>query len=151
MYGDEGCVSNYWFLHSASPQHVLPKDLLTASLNNNLKQFPTDSKPGYLAVAMEAENILEFGMFEREKVPYRTPYTYKDENGNYTTYFTGFYYRTESGIYVSKLECVIYDEDNQDTELNLQEVGSETSSKLLELVFSADAPSEFTEDSFQSV
>jgi hypothetical protein len=40
--------SNYWFLHENSISDIFPKDLFEATLNKDLKTFPTSSKPGYL-------------------------------------------------------------------------------------------------------
>jgi hypothetical protein len=52
QYRDGFVESNYWYLHTESPTNVFPKDLLTATLNQNLKQFPSNGKPGYLAVKL---------------------------------------------------------------------------------------------------
>jgi hypothetical protein len=52
---DNGRESNYWFTHTPHSSLAFPKDLMTASLNNNLKRFPTTYKPGYLAVSVEKE------------------------------------------------------------------------------------------------
>jgi hypothetical protein len=50
--GDKFVESNYWYIHTDSPTSIFPKDLLTATLNQNLKQFPSNGKPGYLAVKL---------------------------------------------------------------------------------------------------
>jgi hypothetical protein len=51
-YRGTNSQSNYWYLHSNTPQSYFPKDLLSATLNKNLKTFPANSKPGYLAVSL---------------------------------------------------------------------------------------------------
>ena len=112
-YGGVNSQSNYWYLHSNSPQSYFPKDLLSATLNKNLKTFPTNSKPGYLAVSLQPETMGTFGMINRTKDPVDVPYTYKYKNGGNITYysfFPGFYYTTESGIYVDKLKINVIDE-----------------------------------------
>lgn len=37
VYGGAGEKSKYWFVHSDSPSSIFPKDLLTATLNSDLK------------------------------------------------------------------------------------------------------------------
>jgi hypothetical protein len=87
--------------------------LLRLTLNGDLKQFPTDSKPGYLAVSASKEGISEFGMLPRESFQNNVPYTYKqynsDNTADYYSYIPGFYYKTKSGIYVNKLEITVKD------------------------------------------
>lgn len=106
--------SNYWYLHTASPTDVFPKDLLTATLNQDLKQFPSNNKPGYLAVKLQTEGINKFDILPRAKEPFYTPITYKSyssaSNPQYYTYFPGFYYSTNSGIYIDRIEARIIDE-----------------------------------------
>lgn len=54
-----------------------------------------------------------FGIINRAKDPLDVPYTYKYKNsGNviYYSFFPGFYYTTESGIYVDKLKINVIDE-----------------------------------------
>ena len=106
--------SNYWYLHTASPTDVFPKDLLIATLNKDLKQFPSNNKPGYLAVKLQTEGINKFDILPRAKDPFYTPITYKSyqsESGSqYYTYFPGFYYSTDSGIYIDRIEARVIDE-----------------------------------------
>lgn len=112
-YSGSNHLSNYWYLHSDTPQDYFPKDLLSATLNNNLKIFPTNSKPGSLAISLEPETIGTFGIINRADKPFDVPYTYKQKNsGNVTYYsfFPGFYYTTESGIYVDKLKINVINE-----------------------------------------
>jgi hypothetical protein len=100
-------------LHSNTPQNYFPKDLLSATLSNSLKTFPTNSKPGCLAISLEPETIGTFGIINRADKPFDVPYTYKQKsNGNVTYYsfFPGFYYTTESGIYVDKLKINVINE-----------------------------------------
>lgn len=111
---DNGQESNYWFTHTPHSSLAFPKDLMTASLNNNLKRFPTTYKPGYLAVSVEKEAPQSFGMISRQESPFNVPYTYKViESGKkprYYTYFPGFYYTTNSGIYIDKVVSTVTEE-----------------------------------------
>jgi hypothetical protein len=97
-------ISNQWYLHSDIPQSLFPKDLLTATLNNQLHTISTDNKPGYLQVAAETNKILEFGMLPRKYEPLNVPYT--DYNQPSRTYIPGFYYKTDCGIYITKLNNI---------------------------------------------
>ena len=102
--------SNYWFLHENSISDIFPKDLFEATLNKDLKTFPTSSKPGYLQIKLEKEGIQEFGMLERAVSPHNTPYTVKLNDNEYEIYFPGFYYSTNSGIYVDNVQCSVLNE-----------------------------------------
>ena len=106
--------SNYWFYHTDNISHIFPSDLFEATLNKSLKSFPTDSKPGYLQVKLQNEEIKTFGMLQREKHPIDTPITIKIKDSEYETYFPGFYYNTESGIYVSKIQCKVFNQQTRD-------------------------------------
>lgn len=111
VYGDNGDkTSQYWFLHTNYPTSVFPKDLLNATLNKNLKQVPVSNKPGKLAVKFIPETITDFGMLPRTKEPYNTPITYKTTEGQFYTYFPGFYYTSDNGLYVEKLTARVIDE-----------------------------------------
>lgn len=112
--------SNYWYLHARYPQSIFPKDLFEATLNKDLKQFPSSNKPGYMAVKLETEGITSFNMLPRKEKPYDTPITLKTFNeknqGEYCVLFPGFYYSTESGIYIDKLKNIrLIDESTSDT------------------------------------
>ena len=110
-----GDKSNHWFLHDSIPNSVFPKDLLSATLCGNLKQFPSNYKPGYLAIALIPEEVGKLDMVKRLIEPVDVPFTYKyKESGSavhYYTYFPGFYYSTTSGIYIDQLEAKVVDED----------------------------------------
>ena len=107
VYGSAGERSKYWFVHSNSFQNIFPKDLLTATLNSDLKQFPSSNKPGKLAVKLETEAVGQFGILPR-KDGLTVPITFKDyaDSVNYITYFPGFYYSTDSGLYIDKLSNI---------------------------------------------
>lgn len=106
-------ISPYWFLPYHNTVGDFPSDLLELSLNGDLKRYPTDSKPGYLAVAANPESILEFGMLPRATAPYKVPYTFKQYNSDYTanyySYLPGFYYKSDSGIFIDKLKITLKD------------------------------------------
>ena len=104
VYGDSGNRSKYWFTHSNSISNIFPKDLLMATLNSDLKQFPSSNKPGRLAVKLETESVGKFDILPR-KDGLTVPITFK-ESTNYTTYFPGFYYSTDSGLYIDKLSNI---------------------------------------------
>ena len=116
VYGDDGERSKYWFIHSNSFQDIFPKDLLTATLNSDLKQFPSSNKPGKLAVKLETEDVGQFGILPR-KDGLAVPITFKDytDSVNYITYFPGFYYSTDSGLYIDTLSNIkIIDESTNE-------------------------------------
>ena len=116
VYGDDGERSKYWFIHSNSFQDIFPKDLLTATLNLDLKQFPSSNKPGKLAVKLETEDVGQFGILPR-KDGLTVPITFKDyaDSVNYITYFPGFYYSTDSGLYIDTLSNIkIIDESTNE-------------------------------------
>lgn len=116
VYGDDGERSKYWFIHSNSFQDIFPKDLLTATLNSDLKQFPSSSKPGKLAIKLETEAVGQFGILPR-KDGLTVPITFKDytDSVNYTIYFPGFYYSTDSGLYIDTLSNIkIIDESTNE-------------------------------------
>jgi hypothetical protein len=48
-------------------------------------------------------------MLQRYNSPFDTPFTVRLDETKYETYFPGFYYTTESGIYVARIECSIID------------------------------------------
>jgi hypothetical protein len=67
---------------------------------------------------LEPETIETFGIINRADKPFDVPYTYKQKNnGNVTYYsfFPGFYYTTESGIYVDKLKINVINESTGQT------------------------------------
>lgn len=105
----ENKKSQYWFLHTDSPTTVFPKDLFNATLNKDLKQVPVSNKPGKLAIELIPESITDFGMLPREDKLY-VPITYKTKDGEYHTYFPGFYYTSDNGLYVEKLTARVIDE-----------------------------------------
>lgn len=112
VYGNSGKKSKYWFIHSDFPSNVFPKDLLTATLNSDLKQFPSSNKPGKLAVKLETEAVGQFGILPR-KDKQTVPITVKSQSAQYTTYFPGFYYSTDSGLYINQLKNIkIIDESS---------------------------------------
>lgn len=111
QYGDLGTRSNYWFLHTDTPVSIFPKDLFQAKLNNTLKQVPTTTKPGQLSVRLQQEKIGSFNILPRKNSPNFTPITCKllGVNGtqdNYKTFFAGFYYDTDSAVYIDKLKNI---------------------------------------------
>ena len=109
-YGPNGeNKSQYWFLHTDSPTSVFPKDLFNATLNKDLKQVPVSNKPGKLAVELIPESITDFGILPRADKLF-VPITYKTDEGKYHTYFPGFYYTSDSGLYVEKLTARVIDE-----------------------------------------
>lgn len=107
IYGDDGERSKYWFIHSDDPSGIFPKDLLTATLNSDLKQFPSSNKPGELTIKLETEQIGKFDILPRND-GLTVPITFKNytDSVNYTTYFPGFYYSTDSGLYIDKLSNI---------------------------------------------
>lgn len=110
VYGLNGeNKSQYWFLHTNSPTTVFPKDLFNATLNKDLKQVPVSNKSGKLAIELIPESITDFGMLPREDELY-VPITYKTNDGKYHTYFPGFYYTSDNGLYVEKLTARVIDE-----------------------------------------
>jgi hypothetical protein len=55
-------------------------------------------------------------MLKRKNAPALTPYTRKAYNNNnfeYLVFFPGFWYKTTSGVYVSKIKCKVVDEETQ--------------------------------------
>lgn len=94
---------NYWFYHD-SLNGLFPTDLFEATLSKTLKTVPTSTKPGYLQIKLEKESIKDFGMIQRGVSPYNTPYTIKKGEDEYEVYFPGFYYSTDSGVYVASIE-----------------------------------------------
>ena len=110
-------ANNYWFQHDDTTN--FPVDLHAASLDGSLKPYPTNLKSGYLSIALEPEKPGKFGMIPRFKSPYNVPYTYKHfepsvdggiQNLNYYSYIPGFYYTTNSGIYIDHFASEIIDE-----------------------------------------
>ena len=117
-YGPNGeNKSQYWFLHTDVPTTVFPKDLFNATLNKDLKQVPVSNKPGKLAIELIPESITDFGMLPR-KDKQHVPITYKTDNGEYHTYFPGFYYTSDNGLYIEKLTSRVIDESTN-LEVNL--------------------------------
>lgn len=109
-YGPNGeNKSQYWFLHTNFPTTVFPKDLFNATLNKDLKQVPVSNKPGKLAIELIPESITDFGMLPR-KDKQHVPITYKTNDGEYHTYFPGFYYTSDNGLYIEKLTARVIDE-----------------------------------------
>ena len=109
--------AKYWFQHDTSTN--FPTDLHSASLDGSLKPYPTNLKPGYLSVALEPEKPGKFGMIPRLKYPHNVPYTYKYFGSNdggelqdlhYYSYISGFYYTTDSGIYIDHFKSEVIDE-----------------------------------------
>ena len=110
VYGPDGeNKSQYWFLHTDYPTTVFPKDLFNATLNKDLKQVPVSNKPGKLAIELIPESITDFGMLPRED-ELHVPITYKTKDVEYHTYFPGFYYTSDNGLYVEKLTARVIDE-----------------------------------------
>lgn len=102
---DAGQQSEYWFLHTDEVSDIFPKDLLTATLNQGLKQFPSSNKPGKLCVKLETEKVGTFGILPRYD-ELKVPITFKEwveGQPKYTSYFPGFYYYTDNGLYINKL------------------------------------------------
>lgn len=115
-----GGVSKYWYLHNDEYESVFPKDLFEATLNKSLKQFPSSNKPGQLAVKLTPENIGEFGMLPRKNDPKNTPITVKWGNPTtYISFFPGFYYSTESGVYIDKLNNIKVIDESTEQEIDI--------------------------------
>jgi hypothetical protein len=102
-------------LHNDEYESVFPKDLFEATLNKSLKQFPSSNKAGQLAVKLTPEKVGEFGMLPRKNDPKNTPITVKWGNPTtYISFFPGFYYSTESGVYIDKLNSIkVIDESTE--------------------------------------
>ena len=120
-YNDNGIntESKYWYLHTNKA--VFPKDLFEATLNKSLKQFPSSNKPGQLAVKLTPEKIGEFGMLPRKNDPKNTPITVKWNHPvtNYKSFFPGFYYSTDSGIYIDYLKNIKVIDESTGKEVSL--------------------------------
>lgn len=116
-----GGASKYWYLHNDEYESVFPKDLFEATLNKSLKQFPSSNKPGQLAVKLTPENIGEFGMLPRKNDPKNTPITVKWNHPvtNYKSFFPGFYYSTDSGIYIDYLKNIKVIDESTGKEVSL--------------------------------
>lgn len=115
-----GGASKYWYLHSDNYESVFPKDLFEATLNKSLKQFPSSNKPGQLAVKLTPEKIGEFGMLPRKNDPKNTPITVKWGNPTtYISFFPGFYYSTESGVYIDKLNSIKVIDESTEQEIDI--------------------------------
>lgn len=116
-------VSDYWYLHTNDISSIFPKDLMEATLNNALKQFPSQNKPGKLAIKLMPESMGGFGILPRKNDPKNTPITLKsiESNGtiNYKSFFPGFYYSTESGIYVDKINSIRIIDESTGRPVNL--------------------------------
>lgn len=113
QYEFEGNIytSKYWFTHYQYPNNLFPKDLLNVTLNGGFKSFPTTYKPGYLAVRLNVESPADnFNMLPRKIDPVDTPITVKwfdaELGDTYYSYFSGFYYRTQSGLYIDRLKNI---------------------------------------------
>jgi hypothetical protein len=108
-------------LHSDKYESVFPKDLFEATLNKSLKQFPSSNKPGQLAVKLTPEKIGEFGMLPRKNDPKNTPITVKWNHPvtNYKSFFPGFYYSTDSGIYIDYLKNIKVIDESTGKEVSL--------------------------------
>jgi hypothetical protein len=83
--------------------------LFNATLNKDLKQVPVSNKPGKLAIELIPESITDFGMLPR-KDEQHVPITYKTKDAKYHTYFPGFYYTSDNGLYIEKLTARVIDE-----------------------------------------
>jgi hypothetical protein len=83
--------------------------LFNATLNKDLKQVPVSNKPGKLSIELIPELISDFGMLPRND-ELHVPITYKTKDGEYHTYFPGFYYTSDNGLYVEKLTARVIDE-----------------------------------------
>lgn len=120
-YNDNGIntESKYWYLHT--DKDVFPKDLFEATLNKALKQFPSSNKPGQLAVKLTPEKIGEFGMLPRKNDPKNTPITVKwaSPSIRYRSFFPGFYYSTDSGIYIDCLKKIKVIDESTGKEVSL--------------------------------
>lgn len=116
-----GGASKYWYLHNDGYESVFPKDLFEATLNKSLKQFPSSNKPGQLAVKLTPEKIGEFGMLPRKNDPKNTPITVKwtSPSTRYRSFFPGFYYSTDSGIYIDKLKNIRVVDENSGKDVSL--------------------------------
>ena len=115
-----GGASKYWYLHNDEYESVFPKDLFEATLNKSLKQFPSSNKPGQLAVKLTPEKIGEFGMLPRKNDPKNTPITVKWGNPTtYISFFPGFYYSTESGVYIDKLNNIKVIDESTEQEIDI--------------------------------
>lgn len=99
-----GNGENHWFYHKSN--YTFPKDLMEASLSGIQKQFPSNSKPGYLAVGLELESVGSFSALPRTDEPLMVPYIYKNYSNMYYAYFPGFKYTTDSGLYINTLKNI---------------------------------------------
>lgn len=145
-----GNTSDYWYLESP---YDFPSDLLKLTLNGDLKQIPSDSKPGYLAVSAESESIDDFGIIPRETEPYNVPFTYKqynqDNSVKYYSYVPGFYYKTRSGIYVNKLNISFKDIQTGDL-LTCYQAGNSKDLQIAEIKTSSEITDNTQDNKFDS-
>lgn len=113
-----GNGENHWFYHDSN--YTFPKDLMEASLSGIQKQFPSNSKPGYLAVSLELESVGSFSALPRKDEPHMVPYIYKKSSNSHYAYFPGFEYTTDSGLYINTLRNIKVIDEQTDTSVQIQ-------------------------------
>lgn len=129
-----GNGENHWFYHNS--KYTFPKDLMEASLSGIQKQFPSNAKPGYLAVSLELESVGSFSALPRTEEPQMVPYIYKSPSNTYYAYFPGFKYTTDSGLYINTLKNikVIDEQTNNPTKIKAYTKYSTFTDSINELI-----------------
>ena len=129
-------AENHWFYHDIN--HSFPKDLMEASMNGISKQFPSNSKPGYLAVGLELESgISDFKALPRTEDPFIVPYTFKLKKLagggiSYYSFFPGFEYKTNCGLYIKTLKDIKVIDESAGSEVSLMAYGSEEATTVIQ-------------------
>lgn len=113
-----GNGENHWFYHNSN--YTFPKDLMEASLSGIQKQFPSNSKPGYLAVGLELESVGQFSALPRTDEPLMVPYIYKKSSNTHYAYFPGFKYTTDSGLYINTLKNIKVIDEQTNTSVQIK-------------------------------
>lgn len=113
-----GNGENHWFYHNSN--YTFPKDLMEVSLSGIQKQFPSNSKPGYLAVGLELESVGQFSALPRTDEPLMVPYIYKKSSNTHYAYFPGFKYTTNSGLYINTLKNIKVIDEQTDKSVNIK-------------------------------
>lgn len=144
-----GDGENHWFYHNSN--YTFPKDLMEASLSGIQKQFPSNSKPGYLAVSLELESVGSFSALPRTDEPLMVPYIYKKSSNTHYAYFPGFKYTTDNGLYINTLKNIKVIDEQTDTAIGIKaytQSSSFTDSIDKLIIDGSFMPSKETDDSW---
>ena len=140
---------NKWFLNNNPTESETSKsgyakghkwyniDLRGMTIAKLIKTYPSTTQPGYLCIKAELNSkyIKDFNILPRTdglQVPYTIKWYTGDKDFVYRTYFPGFWYTSDTAMYLKKLKITVYNETDKEY-FQIYNIPSDESKTTLEI------------------